>query len=94
MMFLLRAAFWLAIVSFFVPRDFAGDAIPLPAMQDEPALVDAGQALTDWCEEREAICEAGEEAVRLGGFLADFAAERVEAALEERDASAEASSRS
>lgn len=89
MMFLLRAAFWLAIVSAFVPRDFAGEAMDLPFELAE-TQIDAGAQVGEWCEDQEAICEAGEEALRLGGFLADVAVDRIEAAIEdhqERDAS-------
>jgi hypothetical protein len=82
MTFLFRAVFWLAIVSCFVPREFAGDPSMLP-VGTEGAMADAGEALEGWCEDRPAVCEAGEEAARLGGFLADFATDRIEDALEE-----------
>jgi len=85
MMFLIRAALWLAVVSVFVPRDFAGEAFDLPENVTE-ARIDAGQPVSDWCLENAAVCDAGREAARLGGFLTDMAATRIEAALDEREA--------
>ena len=87
MMFFLRAAFWLAIVSVFVPRDFAGEPMNLP-FDTASTRIDAGQAVDSWCVDREALCEAGAEAVQLGGFLAGFAATQIETAIEDRQASA------
>ncbi|WP_417498082.1 hypothetical protein [Maricaulis sp.] len=84
MMFFLRAAFWLAIVSVFVPRDFAGEGFALQ-FNTASTQIDAGEAVSDWCLDREAICEAGAEAMQLGGFLAGFAANRIEAAIDERE---------
>ena len=83
MMFFLRAAFWLAIVSVFVPRDFAGEPFDLP-FDTASTRIDAGDAVNDWCVDREALCNAGSEAVQLGGFLAGFAATQIEAAIEDR----------
>ena len=82
MMFLLRAAFWLAIVSVFVPREFAGEAMELP-VDFQTAQIDAAEPVSEWCSENETLCEAGEEAARLGGFLADMAITRIEAVIEE-----------
>ncbi|WP_417483011.1 hypothetical protein [Maricaulis sp.] len=84
MMFFLRAAFWLAIVSVFVPRDFAGEGFDLQ-FNTASTQIDAGEALGSWCIDREALCEAGAEAVQLGDFLAGFAANRIEAAIDERN---------
>ncbi|WP_300541391.1 hypothetical protein [Maricaulis sp.] len=84
MMFLIRAAFWLAIVSVFVPRDFAGEAFDLP-FDLAQTRIDAAEPVDGWCKDNAAICEAGREAVRLGGFLTDMAANRIEAALDERE---------
>lgn len=84
MMFLIRAALWLAVVSVFVPRDFAGEAFDLPENVTE-TRIDAGQPVSDWCLENAALCDAGREAARLGGFLTDMAATRIEAALDERE---------
>lgn len=86
MMFFLRAAFWLAIVSVFVPRDFAGEAFDMP-FDTASARIDADDAVSDWCVERAALCDAGAEAVQLGGFLAGFAANQIEAAIEDRQTS-------
>ncbi|WP_417489523.1 hypothetical protein [Maricaulis sp.] len=83
MMFFVRAAFWLAIVSVFIPRDFAGDPMNL-SFDSASTRIDAGQAVNSWCVERPALCEAGTEAVELGGFLAGFAATRLETAIEDR----------
>tara|TARA_R110002072_G_scaffold36201_1_gene106660 strand:+ start:833 stop:1102 length:270 start_codon:yes stop_codon:yes gene_type:complete len=83
MMFFLRAAFWLAIVSVFVPRDFAGEPMDLP-FDTASTRIDAGQAVDSWCVDRAALCEAGSEAVQLGGFLAGFAATQIETAIEDR----------
>lgn len=85
MMFLIRAALWLAVVSVFVPRDFAGETVVLPENLTE-ARIDAGQPVGAWCSENAALCDAGREAARLGGFLTDMAATRIEAALDEREA--------
>lgn len=86
MMFLLRAAFWLAIVSVFVPREFAGEAMELP-LDFETAQFDAAEPVSEWCSENETLCEAGEETVRLGGFLADAAIARLETVIEEHNES-------
>ena len=85
MMFLLRAALWLAVVSVFVPRDFAGEAFALPQNLAE-TRIDAGEPVSAWCEDNAALCDAGREAARLGGFLTDMAATRIEAALVEHEA--------
>jgi hypothetical protein len=82
MMFFLRAAFWLAIVSVFVPQGFAGEAVSLP-FDTSAAHVDAEVAVSDWCADREAICETGAEAVQFGGLIAQFAMTRIEAAIED-----------
>lgn len=84
MMFLIRAALWLAIVSVFVPSDFAGETFDLPANLTE-ARIDAGEPVSEWCRSNSALCDAGREAARLGGFLTDMAATRIEAALDERE---------
>jgi len=82
MMFLLRAAFWLAVVSFFVPQDFAGEAMDLPFNTAE-TRIDASGKVSEWCAENEVICEAGEEAARLGSFLGEMAMTRIGAAIED-----------
>jgi len=81
MMFLLRAAFWMAVVSFFVPQDFAGEAVDLPFNTAE-TRIDASAKVSDWCTENEVICEAGEEAARLGNFLGGMAMDRIGDAIE------------
>ncbi|WP_291842213.1 hypothetical protein [Maricaulis sp.] len=83
MMFLLRAAFWLAVVSFFVPQDFAGEAMDLPFNTAE-TRIDASSKVSEWCAENEVICEAGSEAARLGSFLGEMAMSRIGDAIEER----------
>lgn len=91
-MFILRAAFWLGVVSLFIPANFAGSDIELPFSFDTASLgtdgplFDGNTAMDEWCEGREAMCEVGEEAARITVFLADTASERVEAALEADDA--------
>ncbi len=85
MMFFLRAAFWLAIVSVFVPRGFAGEAMDLP-FETANTRIDAGAAVNGWCAEREALCATGAEAVHFGGLMADFAMTRIGAAIEEHQA--------
>ena len=82
MMFLLRAAFWLAVVSFFVPQDFAGEAMDLPFNTAE-TRIDASAKVSEWCAENEVICEAGEEAARLGSFLGEMAMTRIGDAIED-----------
>ena len=86
-MFFIRAAFWLAVVSLFVPREFAGAEIALPEQFAE-TRIDAESAVGSWCEDREEICQAGEEAARLGAFLADMAVDRIEAAIDDHEANA------
>jgi hypothetical protein len=81
-MFFVRAAFWLAIVSVFVPRDFAGETMDLP-FDLQSTRIDASEPVSEFCEDREAVCEAGEEAARLGGLLADMAIDRLEQAIDE-----------
>lgn len=85
-MFFLRAAFWLAIVSVFVPREFAGEAFDM-SFQASTTRIDANAAVGDWCNEREALCQTGAEAVQFGSLIADLAATQIEAAIEERQAS-------
>lgn len=85
MMFLIRACFWIAIVSVFVPKDFAGADIALPDMAVAENAIDATSAVNGWCDNNSEICRAGEEAARLGGFLADLAVDRLETAIEERE---------
>ncbi|MGK0266266.1 MAG: hypothetical protein ACI82N_000510 [Maricaulis sp.] len=85
MMFFLRAAFWLAIVSVFVPRDFAGEAMDLP-FDTARTQIDADAAVSDWCVEREALCQTGAEAVHFGGMIAEFAMVKIASALEENEA--------
>jgi hypothetical protein len=82
-MFFVRAAFWLALVSVFVPRDFAGETMDVP-FNFETTQIDASQPVSEFCEDRAAICEAGEEAARLGSYLADIAIDRLEQAIDER----------
>lgn len=85
MMFFLRAAFWLAIVSVFVPRDFAGEAFDLP-FETANTRIDANAAVSGWCVEREALCTTGAEAVHFGGLMADFAITQIGSAIEEHQA--------
>ncbi|MAK65333.1 MAG: hypothetical protein CMF75_11435 [Maricaulis sp.] len=85
MMFLIRAAFWLAVVSVFVPSDFAGNAFDMP-MSISETQIDAAKPVNEWCESNAAICEAGREAVRFGGFLTEMATDRIETALLAQDA--------
>ena len=86
MMFLIRAAFWLAIVSVFVPRDFAGDALDISFDTAANAQVDVAAPVSDWCRDNAAICEAGEEAARFGGYLTEMAVARIDAAIDAREA--------
>ena len=85
MMFVIRAAFWMAIVSVFVPKDFAGDVFELPQTVAE-TRIDAGAGVNAWCADNAELCDAGEEAARLGGFLSEAAIDRIALAIEERDA--------
>jgi hypothetical protein len=85
MMFFIRAAFWLAIVSVFVPRDFAGEALDM-SFDTASTRIDADAAVSGWCLEREALCSTGAEAVHYGGLLADFAMTQIGSAIEEHQA--------
>ncbi len=87
MMFLIRACFWIAIVSVFVPKDFAGSEMALPFDVSEHHI-DAEGAVDGWCDENGELCRAGEEAARLGGLLADMAVTRFEAAIEDGESAA------
>jgi len=82
MMFLIRACFWLAIVSVFVPKDFAGADIDLPFNVQSNAI-DITSSVDGWCADNSELCRAGEEAARLSGFLADMAVDRLETVVEE-----------
>ena len=86
--FLFRAAFWLGIVSVFVPRDFAGDVFDMPIDASQVRFDGEGR-LDACCEDRETICEAGEEAVRLGGFLTELAIDKIETAVSEHEQSSQ-----
>lgn len=85
MMFFLRAAFWLAIVSVFVPSEFASNALDM-SFDTSTTRIDANAAVGDWCADRTVLCETGAEAANFGGLLADFAINRLETALAERQA--------
>lgn len=84
MMFLFRAALWMAVVSVFVPQDFAGEMFELPDSVAE-TRIDAGQGVNAWCESNAAICDAGHEAARLGGYLSEAAIDRIALALQDRE---------
>jgi len=84
MMFVIRAAFWLAIVSVFVPADFAGAQIDMPFEINEATTIDLNA--DGWCADNAEICRAGEEALEFGGFLADIAVDRIDAAIEAHNA--------
>lgn len=86
MMFFLRAAFWLAIVSVFVPQDFAGDALNMNFDTNNARQIDANLAVDDWCVDRTALCETGAEAVHFGGLIAEFAMVKIGSAIEQHQA--------
>ncbi|WP_203293262.1 hypothetical protein [Maricaulis parjimensis] len=87
MMFLIRAAFWLGVVSVFVPSNFAGDAFDLPISLAD-THIDAEKPVSQFCEDNSALCDAGREAMRFGGFLTEMAADRIETALVEHEQTA------
>ncbi|MEE2567349.1 hypothetical protein [Hyphobacterium marinum] len=90
MMFVFRAAFWIAVVSAFAPSALLGhgeanaDAVVADAQ-------DMTRQVTEFCDQAGAICEAGAEAGDFLDILADVAAVRVNRWLEEREAASTAS---
>lgn len=68
MTFILRAAFWLAVVGAFLPQDQA------------PKLPDA-TSFAQMCVDRPEVCAVGEEAGRMARLAGRAAAERALEAL-------------
>lgn len=89
MMFVFRAAFWIAVVSAFAPSALLGpgDANADTVLAETRAM---GEQVSEFCDQAGAVCEAGVEAGDFLSLLADVTAVRVNRWLEERDASAQA----
>jgi hypothetical protein len=81
--FLLRAAFWLAVVAAFMPRTTADerDAAPRALFADGAPLVDAAAAAANLCASKPEVCAAGMEAAALAGDVGGFAVDSAREAL-------------
>jgi hypothetical protein len=85
MMFVFRAAFWIAIVSAFAPSALMGsDNTDLDFSMEQAVAMT--EQVSEFCDSAGAVCEAGEEAGDLLNIIADVSAVRLNRWLEEREA--------
>ena len=84
MMFVFRAAFWIAIVSAFAPSALMGSDNTDLDFSIEQAVAMTEQ-VSEFCDSAGAVCEAGEEAGDLLNVIADVSAVRLNRWLEERE---------
>lgn len=85
MMFVFRAAFWIAVVSAFAPSALLGSsAADTDSALDQARVVTA--QVTEFCDQAGPVCEAGSEAGDFLGILADVTSVRVNRWLAEREA--------
>ncbi len=97
MIFLIRAAFWTAVVSAFIPSGFyapqdgafARQATEIASHTFEGGEVRATR-IPEVCEGREALCEAAGEFSRFAGWAASMAADSAETAYQDYMAGREA----
>lgn len=89
-MFLIRMAFWLAIVVMLLPADSTSKNIDVGAGQADVGAIEAiGAAraalddLSGMCERRPAVCETGQEALQAFGQKAKYGAKRLYEYLDE-----------
>ena len=82
MMFLFRAAFWIAVVAAFAPAALTGAQAHEGDDRSLEQVIAAGQDVMQFCADMPAVCEAGREAGVLLGGLTDATAEGVNRWLE------------
>lgn len=85
MMFLFRAAFWIAVVAAFAPAALTGAQAQSGDDRSIEQMLAAGQDVMQLCIDMPAVCEAGREAGVLIGGLTDATADGVNRWLETRD---------
>tara|TARA_R110002072_G_C7764404_1_gene518625 strand:+ start:469 stop:747 length:279 start_codon:yes stop_codon:yes gene_type:complete len=84
MMFVFRAAFWIAVVSAFAPAALLGSSAADTDHAMEQATAVTAQ-VTEFCDQAGPVCEAGSEAGDFLGILADVTSVRVNRWLAERE---------
>jgi len=89
MMFVFRAAFWIAVVSAFAPSALLGSNTADFDISLERASAVTAQ-VSELCQQASAVCEAGEEAGDLLNIIADVSAVRLNRWLETREATRQA----
>lgn len=82
MMFLFRAAFWIAVVAAFAPAGLTGAQAQGGEDVSLERIVATGQEVMQICIDMPAVCEAGREAGVLLGGLTDATADGVNRWLE------------
>lgn len=82
MMFLFRAAFWIAVVAAFAPAALTGAQAQDGGEASLEQMIAAGQDVMQFCIDMPAVCEAGREAGVLIGGLSDATTEGVNRWLE------------
>lgn len=82
MMFLFRAAFWIAVVAAFAPAALTGTQAQGGDEASLEQMIAAGQDVMQFCADMPAVCEAGREAGILIGGLGDATTEGVNRWLE------------
>ncbi|HAQ35628.1 MAG: hypothetical protein CMF74_08430 [Maricaulis sp.] len=85
MLFLFRAAFWIAVVAAFAPAGLAGFQVTERDDASIESVLAAGQDIMAFCADMPAICDAGREATVLLGGMADATTEGVNHWLETRE---------
>jgi len=103
MIFMLRAAFWIAVVAAFAPAGFSAPAdgafareahaiLSAPAREAAMAASGTGQELeAGFCAEHGELCAVGRSLAGYASLVTDAAAARARASIDERvDAGADA----
>jgi len=91
MITLIRAAFWIAVVAFFMPGDPAADALAGSAREmasaaKEATTADAYMAVATVCIDSPELCSAGVNAVDDAQMLAVQGLDALAAVLDQEDA--------
>lgn len=96
MIFMLRAAFWIAVVAAFAPAGFSAPEngafareahaiLSVPAREAALAASGTGQELeAGFCAEHRDLCAVGRSLAGYASFVTDAAAARARASIEER----------
>jgi hypothetical protein len=87
MRFLLKAAFWLAVVAVLLPSDDKPLAVPKPQVSASEAVSAAAAAMSDmrqFCSRQPDACEVGSQAAVAFGHQAQAGAKRLYEILNDR----------